>query len=250
MDAADHLVAVSNYDLDPRIKRLPRVGDYESIDWEKISALHPEVMVTDYATGRTPAGMLERMKQLGIRGLNLKFDRLDDIYDAALALGDASGERAKATEMIEIRRSAIQSLHDRVAIAGRIPALIVTGAEGTDFAGGGNFLNDLLNEAGGVNVIASQGYPTLDREAIAALKPQVIFQLAPNADAAARERAAKFWSSFPKMDAVTQGRVYLFSEPYVMVPGSHVAELARRFGGALHPDEETLSDTSIVNVKP
>src|ERR1043166_2750016 len=42
MNAADHLIAVSNWDPDrPEIAHLPRVGDYRTIDWEKLSELHP-----------------------------------------------------------------------------------------------------------------------------------------------------------------------------------------------------------------
>ena len=83
MNAADHLVAVSNYDFDPQTGRLPRVGDYETIDWEKIASLHPDTLITEYAPDRTPAGMTERMHQLKIRPLNLSFHRLSDMYDSA-----------------------------------------------------------------------------------------------------------------------------------------------------------------------
>jgi len=250
MNATDHLVAVSNYDLDPQTARLPRVGDYETIDWEKVSSLHPDILITDYAPGRTPAGMTERMQRLGIRGLNVKFDRLTDVYDAVSILGDACNEPAKAAAVLVITRDRIQLIHDAVAGDTRVPAVIVTSAAGMDFAGQNNYLNDLLNEAGGQNVITSGGYPTLDREAIAALRPRAILHLLPGADAAARDKAAKFWRSFPDLPAVKQGRVYLFTEPYVMMPGAHVGELATRFAGALHPDKETLSETSIVNATP
>src|SRR5437016_333708 len=33
MGAGDHLVAVSDYDQDPRVANLPRVGAYQTIDW-------------------------------------------------------------------------------------------------------------------------------------------------------------------------------------------------------------------------
>lgn len=250
MNAADHLCAVSNYDLDPQTARLPRVGDYITIDWEKIAALHPDVLITDYAPGRTPAGMTERMQQLKIRPLNLKFDRLSDIYDAASALGDACNEPAKAAAVLAITKSRIEAVHDRVAGDARVRALIVTGASGLDFAGRDNFLNDLLNEAGGQNVITSNGYPTLDREAVAALRPQVILHLLPGADAAAKAKVAGFWSAFKDMPAVKEHRVYLFTEPYVMVPGAHVGEMAMRFAGALHPEKENPSETPIANAAP
>lgn len=250
MNATDHLVAVSNYDFDPQTARLPRVGDYETIDWEKVASLHPNIVITEYAPDRTPAGMTERMQQLKIRHLNLQFHRLDDIYESAGILGEACGEPARAAAVLAITKTRIEAVHEHIAGDQRIPALIVTGASGLDFAGGGNFLDDLLNEAGGKNVIRSDGYPTLDREAIAALRPQVILHLLPNADAAAREKAAKFWSAFKDMPAVKDHRVYLFTEPYVMIPGSHVGEMATRFAGVLHPDKINPSESSILKATP
>lgn len=250
MNAAGHLVAVSNYDFDPQTSRLPRVGDYETIDWEKVASLHPDILITEYGPDRTPAGMIERMQQLKIRQLNLKFHRLDDIYDSAGILGEACGEPAKAAAVLAITKARIEAVHQRIAGDQRVPALIVTGASGLDFAGRGNFLNDLLNEAGGQNVITSDGYPTLDREAVAALRPQVILHLLPDADAAAKEKAAKFWGAFQEMPAVKEHRVFLFTEPYVMIPGSHVGEMATRFAGVLHPDKVNPSESSILRATP
>jgi ABC-type Fe3+-hydroxamate transport system substrate-binding protein len=250
MNAADHLVAVSNYDLDPQTSRLPKTGDYETIDWEKVATLHPDILITDYAPNRTPAGMTERMQQLHIRAMNVKFDRLADIYEAAEILGQACNESGKAAAVLAITRSRIEQIHERIADDSRVPAMIVTGASGTEFAGRNNYLNDLLNSAGGQNAITTDGYPTLDREAIAALRPQVILHLLPGADAAAREKVASFWKSFPDIPAVKLGRVYLFTERYVMIPGAHVGELAMRFAGTLHPDKENLSETSIVKAAP
>jgi iron complex transport system substrate-binding protein len=250
MNAADHLIAVSNYDLDPQISRLPKVGDYETIDWEKLASLHPNLLITDYAPNRTPAGMTDRMRQLNIRPLNLKFDRLSDIYDAAEALGEACNQPDKAAAVLAITKRRIDLIHARIAADDRVPAVIVTGAAGTDFAGRNNYLNDLLNSAGGQNAITSDGFPMLDREAIAALRPQVILHLLPGADAAAREKIAKFWTSFPDIPAVKLHRVYLFTERYVLMPGAHVGELATRFAGALHPEKENLSETSIVKATP
>lgn len=250
MNADDHLVAVSNYDLEPQTSKLPRVGDYETIDWEKLASLHPDILITDYAPDRTPAGMTERMRQLHIRPLNLKFDRLADIYDAAEIVGQACSETEKAAAVLAITKSRIELIHQQLANDSRVPALIVTGASGTDFAGRNNYLNDLLNASGGQNAIASDGYPTLDREAIAALRPQVILHLFPGADAAAKDRIARFWSSFPQIPAVRLGRVYLFTERYVMTPGSHVGGMATRFAGALHPEKENPSETSIIKAAP
>src|SRR5436305_12578688 len=41
LGAKDHLVAVSNYESSPESKDLPRVGDYQTTEWETLSRLRP-----------------------------------------------------------------------------------------------------------------------------------------------------------------------------------------------------------------
>src|SRR5579862_2476565 len=96
MGAGEHLVAVSSYDADPRAASLPRVGDYLSTDWEQISQLRPEIVITQYGDGKTPQGFRDRAAALGIRQVNLRIERLDDVFAALDTLGDACGEREKA----------------------------------------------------------------------------------------------------------------------------------------------------------
>src|SRR5689334_14249684 len=131
----DHLVAVSNYDLDPRTKDLPRVGDYLTTDWERIAPLRPQVIVTQYAEGRTPAGFAQRVQALGAKQVNLHIDRMDDIYHAATALADACGEPQKGTRAVLALRKKLESIHQRVTSEPPVPTLIVVGSEGTGIAG-------------------------------------------------------------------------------------------------------------------
>src|SRR4051794_35456488 len=52
MGAGGHLIAVSNYD---RVGMdLPKVGDYQTTDWEKLSELHPSVMIIQMGASRLP----------------------------------------------------------------------------------------------------------------------------------------------------------------------------------------------------
>src|SRR5256885_1184572 len=73
MGAGDRLVAVSNYDFErDGINGLPRVGDYQTIDWEQISALRPDVMIVARDPAHLPPGVKQRADQLGILLVNAK----------------------------------------------------------------------------------------------------------------------------------------------------------------------------------
>src|SRR5579859_5083247 len=89
MGAADQLVAVSNYNLGPETADLPRIGDYQTVDWEKLTVLRPDVLISFYGPGHTPAGFLEKIEELQIAQLNVQLDRLDEVYDGITKLGQA-----------------------------------------------------------------------------------------------------------------------------------------------------------------
>lgn len=243
MGAGDHLVAVSNYDREPGAANLPRVGDYQTIDWEKLAPLHPNLIITYYGPGRIPPGFSERTRELGMQNLNLRFDRLTDVFEALGTLGYSISERDKAQALAQHLRSKLDSLHPKPTAPPSVPvrAVIVTDPSGLDFAGRGNYLDDLLVEVGGENAVVRAGYVALDREAIAALKPDVILHLLPGADEATKQRAMDFWNAFPDLPAVRARRVHLFTEPYMMTPGVHVADVAVKFAAALRPSEEPAS---------
>ncbi|HWE04863.1 MAG TPA: helical backbone metal receptor [Tepidisphaeraceae bacterium] len=243
MGCGDHLVAVSNVDDAPDAKTLPRVGDYQTIDWETISALSPQWIVTHYGPGRTPAGFLQRAGAVGAGQLNLQTETLDGsdktttIYDAIAELGKACNESAKAAAAIASLHAKLKSVHDRVWADAPISALIVIGPDGTTVAGKETFLSELLQTAGGVNAAAglASRYPNVDREQIIGMKPEVILQLMPSATPQVLSQAARFWSSYDDTPAVKHNRVVALTDWYMLLPGYHVGEIAEKFANALHP---------------
>ncbi len=90
MGARDHLVAVSNWDPQlPELAGLPRVGDYRTVDWEKIAELHPTHMIVQFAPDKMPAGLADKAAAMHIQLVNIRIYRLDDIYTAIDQLGTA-----------------------------------------------------------------------------------------------------------------------------------------------------------------
>jgi len=235
MGAADHLVAVSNYNTGPETTNLPRVGDYQTVDWEKLTVLRPDVLISFYGPGHTPSGFLEKIDDLHITQLNVKLDRLDEIYDGITKLGQSLGEPAKAAALRDRLKSAIETIRKRYKDQPPVPALIVLSANGQDLAGAETFFDDILQAAGGKNIITTSPWPTLDREAIAALRPEVILQLLPRRDPRSVAEARAAWNSLPQIPAVKNNRIYIFTEDYIMLPGPHLPEVAEKFAAALHP---------------
>jgi iron complex transport system substrate-binding protein len=237
MDAGEHLLAVSNWDPDlPRIRGLPRVGDYRHVDWEKIAQLRPQVMIVQFSPEKMPPGMAEQAARMRIRLLNVTINRLEDTFFALRAIGEATGEPQKAMAADRRLRGQLQSVQHRVGGRPAVRTLISRSESAMAVVGGGNFMNDLLQVAGGQNVIETgeNSYPTIDRERLLSLDPDAVLHLLPGASEQEVEQARAFWASVPQLSAVQQGRVHLLTEPYLLLPGYSVGRVAEIFASKLH----------------
>ena len=66
MGAGDHLVGISSYDDSsrPELKDLPKIGDYQAIDWERLRALKPQILIIFQSPDRISPGVKERAAKL------------------------------------------------------------------------------------------------------------------------------------------------------------------------------------------
>jgi len=244
MGARDHLLAVSNFDADrDETRGLARVGDYRTQDWEKLSALRPKKMIIQMRPDRLPPGLGDRAHELGIELVNLTIDGLDDVFKAIPQLGQAAGEQEKAAARLGQLRKQFETVRRRVENAPKVKTLIVVNDDGRSVAGPGTFLDDILKAAGGDNAAAPLGiqWPTVDREKILELSPQVVIHLLPKASPQVVREAEKFWASLPQLSAVKDKRVHVLTEWYALLPGDHVGAMAEQYALILHP---------FANVKP
>jgi iron complex transport system substrate-binding protein len=239
--AGDRLVGVSNFDDDREgIAGKPRIGDYRTIDWEKLSTLRPNVLLLQYAPDRIPTYLQQQCAVMGIRIVNLKLDTVDEICNGMMVLGDAMGEPAKAHRAVVDLRGQLDSVASRVKRLPPVRTLIVTNDQDFSLAGPGEFLDELLRIAGGVNAAASLGrpYPAVDREMILKLAPDLVIRLVPNGDEKPQviEQGDKIWQAMPDLPAVKNHRVYVLTEWYSELPGFRIGDLVENFARILHPE--------------
>ena len=233
--AGDRLVAVSNFESSAGVKGLPRVGDYQTTDWETLARLRPSVMVIQIAPEHLPPGLKQRATELGIELVNIKIDRLDDVFETMRRLGETVGEPQKGTDAVARMRGRLEAVRMKCAARKAVATLIVHDENGQDVIGPDNFLDDLLRIVNARNVAAPLGkaYPTIDRERLVALAPDAVVVLLPDAGEGRLEVARRFWASVPMVPAVRDGHVCTITEGYALVPGPSLADLAERMAACL-----------------
>jgi iron complex transport system substrate-binding protein len=246
MNAGDHLVAVSNYETSPQVKTLPRVGDYQTTDWETLARLRPDAMIMQIAPDHLPPGLQQRADELGIKLVNVKINRLDDVFTAMLQLGDAAGEPQKARQAEQKLRHDLDDLKQRCAKHPPISTLLVRDENGRDVIGPDNYLDDLLKIVNATNAAAPLGapYPTIDREKLVALAPQAVVVLLPAARPETLDVSNRFWASMTQIPAVKENRVRTITENYALLPGARLADLARDIARCIRPDDTAPATTA------
>ena len=237
MGAADHLVAVSNYDpaeIDGRT--LPRVGDYQGPAWEMIATLHPQVMIIQMSPDRLPAGFTQKAERLGIQLVNVRLNTVADVMEAIPQIGRAIGEPTKADALATRLSARLDAIRKKSAGLPPVKTLLTLNETGETLVGIGTFLDDLLTIAGGQNAAIPLGaaWPKADSETLMDLKPDAVILLKPNAKPEALKAAQSAWNRLPNIPAAKNRRIFLIHDPSVLLPGSHIADIAEEMFQDLH----------------
>jgi len=181
--ASDRLVGVTlNDDFPPSVAQLPKVGD-QTIDLEKVMSLEPDLVVLDSAFKQNK----QSLQELDIQVLELQCERLQDVPQSLLKLGETLGvqEAARAeAEAFEKEVAAIQALDGEQKIFIEVwgSPLMTVGSD--------TLVNDMISVLGLKNCYADQkDYFQVDPEDVLSRKPDIVLCPVQEVDAAANSRA-------------------------------------------------------------
>lgn len=240
MGAGDRLVAVGSYDRFPsEVETLPRVGALLDPNVERILSLKPDLVVL-YGTQSDLRTQLERA---GVPFYPYVHRGLPDITDTIRALGRRVGVDAGANALASRIEGQIADTRARVAKSPRLKTLLVFGREpGTlrniDASGGVGFLHDMLEAAGGSDVLADakQQSVMLGTELVLARAPEVIIELRYARGDTTAASDLKVWDALPSVPAVKNHRIFMLQGEEFVVPGPRVALATERLARTLHPE--------------
>lgn len=209
--AGDRIVATIEYADEPdAARRLPRIGDVQAIDMERLVELRPDVVVVTEAI--TSPLIVERVRGLGLPVYATRYTRLDDIAPSVARLGRLAGTSDVADAAAARLAGALAAV--RAEYAGRAPLEVLYQVWNRPIysIGGPHIVTDALATCGAHNVFADQSVaaPALGIEAVIARDPDVIVVSAPRAVAMPW---VEEWRKFPRLAATAANRLYVFDDP-------------------------------------
>ncbi len=241
MGAGDRLVGVSSYDhFPPAVDELPRVGGLLDPNVERLLSLKPDlVLVYD-----TQTDLKQQLARAGIAVFRYEHRDLSDITETLRSLGARVGATAAAEAAAWRIEQQLAAVKNRVAGRPRPKTLLVFGREPgvlrqVDASGGYGFLHDLLELAGGSDVLADTRRQSvqMSTEMILTRAPEVIIELRYGSSFRQEHLDAerRAWNILPAVPAVKNNRVYLLGGDEFVVPGPRVVAAAEAFAAVLHP---------------
>jgi iron complex transport system substrate-binding protein len=209
--AGSRVIATVEFsDEPPEAKRIPRIGDSNAIDMERVVALQPDVVVV--WEGGSNVAQVNRLERLNVPLYRHKVEKLGDIPGSLRRLGALTGTRdvaGKAALDVEMRLARLEKRFGRTAAKPTV--LLEVWNRPIYTVGGSHMMTDSLRLCGARNVFADlkeQG-PSVDTEAVIGRDPQIIVAVAP--PGVSGEWLAE-WQRFGTMRAVRDGKLVPFED--------------------------------------
>jgi iron complex transport system substrate-binding protein len=242
MGVSDRIAGVGTFDRFPaEVSRFPRVGGLLDPNVERILSLKPDlVIVYD-----TQTDLIAQLGRAAVPMFRYRHQGLPDIVQTMRALGTRIGaakEADAAAGRIEARLADVQR---RVEGRARPRTLLISGREPgslrrIEASGGYGFLHDLLELAGGNDVLSDLRRQSVEMstEMVLARAPEVIIELQ-YGDSPRRQQIdaeLKVWDALPSVPAVRRKQVHQLVGDEFVVPGPRIVQAAERFARVLHPE--------------
>jgi iron complex transport system substrate-binding protein len=229
LGAGDTLVGVSRFDEAKEVARLPRVGGFTDPSVEAVLVLKPDLVLVQPGPGNQRP--VRKMAELGIPVLLLPLHTLADTLAALRAVGGVLGRAEQAEALVQ----QIESTRARIREAARAfeapRVLFVYGFEPLVVAGPGSFADELLRDAGALNVAADarSAYTVYSVERVIRARPDVVVDAADVDVGKDKLRALPGFSRARWVEVPSQA---------LLQPGPSLARGLEELFGLLHPSAE------------
>ncbi|MBU6081685.1 ABC transporter substrate-binding protein [Allobacillus halotolerans] len=230
----DKVVGVDEWSNYPEeVTDIEKVGDM-NLNFEKIVELEPDLVVADLNNGDD----IQALRDKGLKVIVLGAQTLEETYEDLRLAGQAVGTEEKANETVENMQNRIEEIEKKTAelsedekksVWFEIDQELFTAAENT-------FMNELLQIAGGKNIMAGEeGWPQVNEEVVIEANPDVIITTYGYymEDVEEQVLARENWKD---VTAIQNEEVHNIDNDLLSRPGPRLIEGLEQLVNILYPD--------------
>ncbi len=188
-------------------KRVPRIGNANGIDLERIAALRPDLIVA-WQSGN-PSWVLDHILQSNMTVFLSEPRKIEDIASNIERLGLLTGNAEVARQASWLFRERYRSLQSKYAQRSPVTVFYQVWSEPLMTINGAHLISAVIRLCGGVNVFTDLPIlvPRVGVEAVLQAQPLAIV-----AAGAKDSQALAGWRKWPQLQAVRKGNLFLI--PY------------------------------------
>ena len=234
LEVDDRLVGVTdycNYPLDATNK--PSIGGFSTPNLEVIISINPDLIIA----ASWNAESVTQLEELGLAIVIILSETLDETIDNIGVIGNLTNSKNKALEVMNTMYSdmeAILNKTDTINQTEKIDCYFEIW-ETPIVAGGGTFIDDMVDKAGAINIFGSIDleWPTVQHEWIIASDPDVIFITEHSAPWYSQDVCSR--TGYEVVNACINNRVYLCFDDIYLRPGPRIIMALENMTHYLYP---------------
>jgi len=224
------VVGVTTFDdYPPEVESIEKVGDFVTPNLEAITAAQPDIV---FVTTGVQADVISKLEKTGAAVIAVDPMSLEALYASIEMVGKATGTSVKATEVVSGMQDELASIQDAMDAA-PVRCFLEIAQEPLFTVGSGTLMNDLIDQAGGENVVTEEGYVAYSVEQLLTDDPEVYLA---TKGSMSDPSSLKDRAGYDKLSSVKNGRVAVLDDNLVSRPGPRVIAGIRQIAEALHPD--------------
>lgn len=207
------VVSYSDYPEDALTK--PIIGSYNAINLEQIIQLNPDLILGWKSGNRVKD--LQRLKELGFNTSVFEIERLDDIPNRIEQLGEMTGNQKTAKQTADQLRATLKKVRADNQHKTKVSSFYEIWHKPLMTMNGKQFISQAMAVCGAENVYSDLKQLTaeISVESLFERNPQ-LFLL--GGRAAFQKDWLKSWQSYPNLQAIKNGQVYLLNNSYYQRP--------------------------------
>jgi iron complex transport system substrate-binding protein len=229
--AGESVIGVDEYSNYPKLEtdKLPKAGNGFAPNLEAITALKPDLVLTDESSG---SKLVQNLEKLGITVYAGVAQTYNDVFEKISLIGKITNHEKNALNLITSMRTQLNGIQASVAKLPRVSVYFEV--DPTPYAAGRvSFIGVLIDKAGGNNIVPAKlgAFPQISPELVVQSNPEVILG-ADLADLLTRP-------AWDKIKAVQNKRVINFSgeiNDSISRPGPRLPVALKALAVALHPE--------------
>lgn len=221
---------VTAYDDYPKAaQKIIKVVSTE-VDTEKIIAMKPDLVLGHESSLNFQKDAYKQLEEAKIPLFVVKdAQTLQSAEKTIEQIGQLTGTTDKAKAVVQRMEKQKASLQTKAAKQKKQPTVWIEISNDLYTAGDNTFMNEMLDLAGGKNIVTKKGYPKYNEEQVIKADPDVIITTYPNAKQEIAKRKA--WKN---IRAVKDGRIYSLDADELSRPGPRLIDGAEEIYQAIY----------------